>query len=182
MTTSATEENDKKESDTCPRGTQGYPVPGPGPPTTITGTPTCPPPRTRSSNPVKKQGHSKDQSVKMSLLDESQQPRTANIMQHSEKPNRRQVLLITGITLLLLMIAGATAFVVITSNLQPVMDEETFTAVSGHKIQKREANDVTITKDKRINIQTIREEIGKAQASTPHTEKVHIDEKTSHKG
>ena len=38
------------------------------------------------------------------------------------------------------MIAGAAAFGVITSNMHPVMDKETFTQGSGHQIQRRETN------------------------------------------
>ena len=87
----------------------------------------------------------------MSLPDRSQQPRTLITMEDPEKPNRRQVLLAMGITFLLLMITGARAFGVITSNLQPVMDEETFTAVSGHQIQKRETNDTVMDNPEDVN-------------------------------
>ena len=38
------------------------------------------------------------------------------------------------------MIAGAATFGAITHNMHPVMDQETFTQVSGHQIQKRETN------------------------------------------
>ena len=39
------------------------------------------------------------------------------------------------------MVAGAAAFGIITSNMQPVMDKATFTQVSGHQIQRRETNE-----------------------------------------
>ena len=51
------------------------------------------------------------------------------------------------------MVAGAAAFGAITSNLQPVMDEETFTQVSGHQIQKRETNETA--SDDPDNVATI---------------------------
>ena len=49
-------------------------------------------------------------------------------------------MLASGIALLLLVAAGAATFGTITSNLRPVMDNETFTRVSGHKIQRRDTN------------------------------------------
>ena len=51
------------------------------------------------------------------------------------------------------MVAGAAAFGAITSNLQPVMDKETFTQVSGHQIQKRETNETA--SDDPDNVTTI---------------------------
>merc|ERR1712020_201047 len=47
----------------------------------------------------------------------------------------------TGISLLLLITAGAATFGAITSNMHPVMDNATFTQVSGHQIQRRDTND-----------------------------------------
>ena len=49
-------------------------------------------------------------------------------------------MLASGIALLLLVAAGAATFGTIPSNLRPVMDNATFTRVSGHKIQRRDTN------------------------------------------
>jgi len=61
-------------------------------------------------------------------------------MQCTDTPNRKRVLLAAGISLLLLITAGAATFGTITSHMRPVMDNETFTQVSGHKIQRRDTN------------------------------------------
>ena len=72
-------------------------------------------------------------------------------MQCTDTPNRRQVMLASGISLLLLMTAGAATFGAITSNMRPVMDNDTFTQVSGHQIQRRNANDTASDNPNDVN-------------------------------
>merc|ERR1711994_112166 len=75
--------------------------------------------------------------------DKFQPPPKKVKMQCTDTPHRRRVILITGISLLLLITAGAATFGVITSNMHPAMDNETFTQVSGHKIQRRDTRPET---------------------------------------
>ena len=110
-----------------------------------------PPPGTRSPSPSKTTWYLPHQLVKMQPLHELPPSKKSANMQCSDTPNRKRVILILGISFLLLMVAGVTAFGVITSNLQPVMDEETFTKVSGHLIQRRETNTTAMDDPNDVN-------------------------------
>ena len=52
---------------------------------------------------------------------------------------------------MLLVTAGAATFGVITSNMRPVMDNETFTRVSGHQIQRRDINNTASDNPNDVN-------------------------------
>ena len=52
---------------------------------------------------------------------------------------------------MLLITTGVTTFGVITSNMHPAMDNETFTQVSGHKIQRRDTSNTTFSDPHDVN-------------------------------
>lgn len=99
----------------------------------------------RTPYPTKTSREHPHQSVKI------QPPDKLHKMQCMDTPYRRRVLLASGISLLLLVTAGAATFGVITSNMRPVMDNETFTRVSGHQIQRRDINDTASDNPNDVN-------------------------------
>ena len=100
---------------------------------------------TRTPRPIKTSRGHHHQSVKF------QPPPKKVKMQCTDTPNKRRVILATGISLLLLITAGAATFGVITSNMHPAMDNETFAQVSGHKIQRRDISNTTSSDPNDVN-------------------------------